>query len=84
MAFSCVGHSFKSKYFHVFFFFFFFIIETKCGFEELDNGARFDDSDSPSESEDAIEVEPAPSVRVQTLSPSRQSPDPVVSTFFYL
>uniref|UniRef100_A0A8C6MQR9 Ankyrin repeat domain 26 n=1 Tax=Mus spicilegus TaxID=10103 RepID=A0A8C6MQR9_MUSSI len=51
--------------------------QTKCGFEELDNGARFDDSDSPSESEDAIEVEPAPSVRVQTLSPSRQSPDPV-------
>ncbi|XP_029391222.1 ankyrin repeat domain-containing protein 30A isoform X2 [Mus pahari] len=52
--------------------------QTKCGFKELDNGARFDDSNSTSESDDAIEIESAPPVRVQTLSPSRQSPDPVL------
>ncbi|GAB1291208.1 Ankyrin repeat domain-containing protein 26 [Apodemus speciosus] len=51
--------------------------QTKCGFEEVDNRALFDDSNSTSENEDAIEIEPASSVRVQTLSPSCQSPDPV-------
>ncbi|XP_076796502.1 ankyrin repeat domain-containing protein 30A isoform X2 [Arvicanthis niloticus] len=51
--------------------------QTKCGFEELDNRALFDDSDSTSENEDAVEIEPASSARVQTLSPSCQSPDPV-------
>ncbi|XP_028609315.1 ankyrin repeat domain-containing protein 30A isoform X2 [Grammomys surdaster] len=51
--------------------------QTKCGFEELDNRALFDDSNSTSENDDAIEIEPASSARVQTLSPSCQSPDPV-------
>ncbi|XP_052030649.1 ankyrin repeat domain-containing protein 30A isoform X1 [Apodemus sylvaticus] len=50
--------------------------QTKCGFEEVDNRALFDDSNSTSENEDAIEIEPASSVRVQTLSPSCQSLDP--------
>lgn len=51
--------------------------QTKCGFEEPGNGTLFNDSNSTSEDEDAIEIEPASSVRVQTLSPSCQSPDPV-------
>ncbi|XP_031238978.1 ankyrin repeat domain-containing protein 30A isoform X3 [Mastomys coucha] len=51
--------------------------QTKCGFEEPGNGTLFNESNSTSEDEDAIVIEPASSVRVQTLSPSCQSPDPV-------
>lgn len=51
--------------------------QTKCGFEEPDSRALFDDSNSASENEDATGIEPESPARVQTLSPSCQSPDPV-------
>ncbi|KAL6035835.1 hypothetical protein STEG23_034819, partial [Scotinomys teguina] len=51
--------------------------QIKCGFENIGNRILFDNSNSNSENEDAVEIDPRPSARVQTFSPSCKSPDPV-------
>ncbi|MEJ1279852.1 ankyrin repeat domain 26 [Cricetulus griseus] len=51
--------------------------QTKCGFENLENRILFDNSNSNSEIEDAVEIGPGTSARVQTSSLSCQSPDPM-------
>lgn len=51
--------------------------QTKCGFEQLENRIMFDNSNSNSENEDAVEIGPGTSAKVQTPSPPCQSPDPM-------
>ncbi|XP_037060120.1 ankyrin repeat domain-containing protein 30A isoform X1 [Peromyscus leucopus] len=51
--------------------------QTKCGFENLGSRVLFDNSNSNSEDEDGVEIGPGPPARVQTFSPSCQSPDPM-------
>ncbi|KAL1791058.1 ankyrin repeat domain-containing protein 30A isoform X1, partial [Sigmodon hispidus] len=51
--------------------------QTRCGFENLGSRILFDNSNSNSENEDAVEIGPAASARVQTFSASCQSPDPM-------
>ncbi|XP_075839126.1 ankyrin repeat domain-containing protein 30A isoform X3 [Microtus pennsylvanicus] len=51
--------------------------QTKCGIENLENSSLFDNSNSNSENEDAVEIGPGTSARVLASSPSCTSPDPV-------
>uniref|UniRef100_A0A8C8UKI5 Ankyrin repeat domain 26 n=1 Tax=Peromyscus maniculatus bairdii TaxID=230844 RepID=A0A8C8UKI5_PERMB len=51
--------------------------QTKCGFENLGSRILLDNSNSNSEDEDGVEIGPGPPARVQTFSPSCQSPDPM-------
>ncbi|XP_051011177.1 ankyrin repeat domain-containing protein 26-like [Acomys russatus] len=51
--------------------------QTKCGFEQVGNRILFDNSNSNSENEDAVEIQPGTSAKVQTPSPSCRSSDPV-------
>ncbi|XP_059114445.1 ankyrin repeat domain-containing protein 30A [Peromyscus eremicus] len=51
--------------------------QTKCGSENLGSRILFDNSNSNSEDEDGVEIGPGPPARVQTFSPSCQSPDPM-------
>ncbi|XP_057631361.1 ankyrin repeat domain-containing protein 26-like isoform X2 [Chionomys nivalis] len=51
--------------------------QTKCGIENLENSSLFDNSNSNSEHEDAVEIGPGTSAGVRTSSPSCPSPEPV-------